>query len=143
MPATEATLTIAAPRGIRGSACLQHRNVPRALTANAFSQSSSAMSGVRSVLASTPAQLTRMCTSGPTASNSARTDDSSATSVRTNRPTSRLSLRFAITTSAPSSASRRATARPMPEPPPVTTATFPANSVTRNMLPDGELLPRW
>ena len=87
MPATDATLTIAAPRRIRGGACLRRRNVPRALTANACSQSSSAMSGVRSVDASAPAQLTRMCTSGPTDSNSARTEASSETSVRTNRPT--------------------------------------------------------
>ena len=107
------------------------------MTANASSQSSSAMSGVSSVEASTPAQFTRMCSSGPTASNSARTESSSETSVRWPE------LRLATVTEAPPASSRSATAWPIPDPPPVTTAILPANSVTRNMIPDRQLLPRW
>jgi hypothetical protein len=47
-PATEATLTIEPPSrdaAIAGIACLQHRNVPRALTARTLSQTSTGVAG--------------------------------------------------------------------------------------------------
>ena len=85
MPATEPTLTIDACGGrMRPIPYLQHRNVPRALTANTRSHSSSEVSGVV-VVATVPAELTSTCSSGPNAapscSNIAITDASSATST--------------------------------------------------------------
>ncbi len=55
MPATEATLTIEACGGdIRASACLQHRNVPRALTAKPRSHSSAVVSAAVLVATTAP-----------------------------------------------------------------------------------------
>src|SRR5436305_13545783 len=108
------------PRAIIvGIAYLQQRNVPRALTANTSSQTSSGVSGAL-VVEPMPATLTSTSTSCATAATCA--------SSRTSRWTW-VPVRSAATTSAPSVSNRRATAAPMPDPAPVMSARLPAKRV--------------
>ena len=106
-PAIDATFTIAPPPRSRmpGIACLQHRNVPRAFTANTSSQTSSGVSGAVVVepmpaaftITSTPFIADATCGSSRTSSRIAVAPSSRAVSS---------GWRSATVTSNPSSAKR-------------------------------------
>ena len=114
---------------------MQHRNVPRTLTARIRSNSPTA-SSVAMAFENTPALLTRMPTS-PAPSNMAVTDASSAMSTSTAVPLHPVAerraacalapwaSRSATTTFAPASARRLAMAAPNPCAAPVTIAVRP------------------
>ena len=130
---------------IRASACLQHRNVPRALTAKTCSQTSRVVSGAL-VVEPTPATFISIPTgpSSSAAAKSASTELSSLTSAATARPgvtrpatvaSAASESTSAATTEAPFRLSVSASALPMPEPAPVTTATRPANSALSSITP--------
>ena len=125
--ATDATLTIEPPpRAIMpGIACLQQRNVPRALTANTFSQTSSGVPGAF-VVEPMPAALTSTSTPSIACATCCLVADVEPNAVAPSSVATASGSRSATVTSKPSSASRRATAAPIPDPPPVTRALIPA-----------------
>ena len=137
--ATDATLTIEPPprAAIPGIACLQQRNVPRALTAKTFSQTSSGVSGAF-VVEPMPGDVDEHVEVGH------RRRDLLPRRARRARPPSHRARsatacgeRSATISSAPSAARLRATAAPMPEPAPVTRARFPVEAHAVDRLTAG------
>jgi hypothetical protein len=133
----EHTFTIAADGDLRSKG--RHAALTRAMPVTLMSRirahsASSFSSTVPTAL--TPALLTRMSMRpkrSATASIAASTDARSATSAtKPSRRSSSPSTAMSRTATAdPRSARASAVARPIPEAPPVTTETRPANSVTR------------
>src|SRR3954453_18675169 len=120
-------LTIAPPPRctIPGIACLEHRNVPRALTAKTFSHTSSVVSGAF-VVEPIPATLTSTSRSLIAAATWASSRTSSSSACASSSRATAWGDRSATVSSAPAAASMRATAAPIPDPPPVTSARFPS-----------------
>src|ERR1700738_1631432 len=131
-------------RTMSGIACLQHRNVPRTLTANTCSHTSSGVSGAV-VVEPTPAMLASTV-GGPSScahvSNLAVPACSSQTSTSAGTTwfsaiaavlRAAAALMSAASTCAPLRANSRAVARPIPDPAPVTTVTWLRDTVTAGL----------